>query len=131
LWACVLQLNESVLGIDDDFYISGRDSLSAIRLSSAARAAGVQLLATDIIRNPTIRAMARIAQSVTTHHHFDDDDIPSIMLIHMTPADLPLLVLNQGRLDFIWDKLLPEHGIFSGLVILFFPTLSLVHYHFL
>jgi aryl carrier-like protein len=111
LWASVLQLEEGLLGIDDDFYTSGGDSISAIRLSSAARQAGLYLPVADVIRNSTIRAMASIATSLTDTHHFDEDDTPSVALERMSPSDLTLLNLDQEGLDLLRNDLLPKHGL--------------------
>jgi aryl carrier-like protein len=108
LWASVLRLDEGSLGSDDDFYTSGGDSISAIRLSSAACKAGLALLATDIIRNPTIRGMADIAASPELIQDSDEDDTPSVALEHMSPTDLPLLNLDQGGLNSLRDDLLPN-----------------------
>lgn len=119
LWASVLHIREGLLHIDDDFYTAGGDSILAIRLASAAREAGLHLLATDIIRNPTIRAMAEIATSSAIDHDFDDDDIPSMNLSQMKPLDLTLLDLDQDELDVLRNDLLPQHGLSARLV----PTL--------
>lgn len=111
LWASILRLNEGSLGMDDDFYASGGDSVSAIRLARAAREAGLQLPATDIIRNPTIRAMAKIAESAVLNHEFDDDDTPSISLDQMTPHDLTLLDIDSAGLERLRKELLDKHGL--------------------
>ncbi|KAF8581404.1 hypothetical protein K439DRAFT_1662316 [Ramaria rubella] len=71
------------------------DSLSAIRLASTAREAGLHLLATDIICNPAIRAMSKIAD------HSRQD----------VPEDLTVLTVDEPHLDFLWMKLLPDHGL--------------------
>ncbi|KAF8577978.1 hypothetical protein K439DRAFT_1663978 [Ramaria rubella] len=73
----------ALLCIDDDFYTVWGDSLSAIHLASAAREAGLHLLATDIIRNPTIHAMSKITESAVVDHEYDDDDAPSVTLDEM------------------------------------------------
>ncbi|KAF8584768.1 acetyl-CoA synthetase-like protein [Ramaria rubella] len=111
LWASTLRIPEASLHIDDDFYTAGGDSISAIRLASAAREAGIHLPATDIIRNPTIRAMTHIAESAVINHDYDDDDIPSVALDQMCPRDLTLLDFDQAQLDSLRDSLLPQHGI--------------------
>jgi aryl carrier-like protein len=104
-----LCLRPGSFGIDDDFYMVGRDSISAIRLASAARGAGIQLVATDVIEHPTIRAMARVSQSATVNHDFDDDDAPSITLDQMVPKDLTLMNLDRKGLDALQHDLLPKH----------------------
>ncbi|KAF8587753.1 amino acid adenylation [Ramaria rubella] len=125
LWASHLFVKESSLRIDDDFYMAGGDSISAIGLAGAAREAGLHLLATDIIRNPTIRAMAHIAESAAVNHDFDDDDIPSFTLDHMSPKDLTLLTLDQTQLDRLRLSLLPEHGLLASDVLDVYPTTGL------
>ncbi|KAF8582905.1 acetyl-CoA synthetase-like protein [Ramaria rubella] len=75
------------------------DSLSAIHLASAAREAGLHLLATDIIRNLTIRAMSKIAESAVVDHERD------------APEDLTVLTVDKPHLDFLRTKLLPDHGL--------------------
>jgi aryl carrier-like protein len=112
LWAAILHLSPGSLGIDDNFYELGGDSISAIRLASAAREAGIHLVATDITEHPTIRAMAHISQSAIVNHDFDDDDIPSVMLEQMLPSDLTLMDLDQEGLDALRDDLLPKHNLF-------------------
>ena len=117
LWASVLRLNEGSLGMGDDFYASGGDSVSAIRLARAAREVGLQLPATDIIRNPTIRAMAMIAESAVLNHEFDDDDTPSMSLDKMAPHDLTLLDIDSAGLVQLKEKLLEKHGLCARLVV--------------
>jgi aryl carrier-like protein len=130
LWSSVLGCQESSLGLDDDFYAVGGDSISAIYIANAARIAGLQLLATDIIRNPTLRAMAKIAEAIVTYNELDDDDaIPSMMLDHMSPQDLTLLVLDQYSLDSLRDELLQKHGISARSVLHSLLTQSLAHDH--
>ncbi|KAF8581317.1 amino acid adenylation [Ramaria rubella] len=111
LWASILRISDALLHIDDDFYTTGGDSVSAIRLASAAREAGFHLPATDIIRNPTIRAMAKIAESAVVDHEFDDDEAPSVTLDAMGPEYLTGLTVDQTHLDFLRVKLLPDHGL--------------------
>ncbi|KAF8574906.1 amino acid adenylation [Ramaria rubella] len=125
LWASELRINENLLRIDDDFYIVGGDSISAIRLASAAREAGLHLPATDIIRNPTIRAMAKIAESAIIDREFDDDDVPSVSFDQMCPRDLTLLDLDQAQLNFLRDSLFPQHGLSASDIIDVYPSTGL------
>jgi hypothetical protein len=86
--------------VRDDFYTMGGDSISAIRLASAAPAAGIRLVATDVIEHPTIRAMARVSRLGAIDHDFDDEDdddgVPRVTLEEMVPGDLTLMWLDQG-----------------------------------
>ena len=117
LWASVLRLNEGSLSMEDDFYASGGDSVSAIRLARAAREAGLQLPATDIIRNPTIRAMSKIAEFAVLNHEFDDDDIPSMSLDQMVPHDLTLLDIDSAGLGRLKKELSDKHGLSARFVV--------------
>lgn len=101
------------------------DSISAIHLASAARESGLQLLATDIIRNPTICAMAHIAESAVLNRDFDEDDMPSLNLAQMAPRDLTLLDLDDSGLDRLRDELLKKHGLSARLVSLIMLVLVL------
>ncbi|KAF8580409.1 hypothetical protein K439DRAFT_1662792 [Ramaria rubella] len=125
LWATTLRVTEVSLRIDDDFYTAGGDSMSAIRLASAARGAGLHLPATDIIRHPTIRAMAEIAESAIVNHEFDDDEAPSVTLDQMRPEDLTLLTMDQAHLDLLRVKLLPDHGFSASDVLDVYPVTGL------
>lgn len=111
LWTFILDIEENALSIDDDFFMVGGDSISAIRLASSARGAGLSLSVANIIRNPTIRKMAQIAQSVVSDDNFDYDEIPSITLDLMSPADLPLLKFTSGELNTLREDLLPKYNL--------------------
>ncbi|KAF8575295.1 acetyl-CoA synthetase-like protein [Ramaria rubella] len=125
LWASTLHLDEASLSIDDNFYTIGGDSISAIRLASAARAANIPLLATDIIANPTIYAMGRIAESSIVNHNFDDDDVPPAMLDKMSPADLTLMDVDQNAFDALRDGTLLKHGLLPSDVVDIYPCTAL------
>lgn len=111
LWATILNLKESLLGIDDDFFIVGGDSISAIRLASAARDAGLSLPVTDIIRTPTIRKMAEVVQSATSSDDYDDDETPAVTLDKMSPEDLTLLNIDFVALNSLRNDLLPKYNL--------------------
>lgn len=111
IWASTLNLNEDSLSINDNFFAAGGDSISAIRLASLARDAGIYLQPTDIIQHPTIRSMAQIVQSAVPDHDYDDDETPSSTLDRISPEDLTLLDVDQHRLDMLRNELLPAHGL--------------------
>ena len=111
LWAVVVNLSENSLGIDDDWFRAGGDSIGAIRLATAAREAGLHLLATDVIRNPTIRSQAHAIELAIINHEYDTDDVPSVSLAEMQLTDLPLLNFTQELLDRFRNEVLPKRGI--------------------
>ncbi|WP_086801011.1 non-ribosomal peptide synthetase [Streptomyces caniscabiei] len=50
-------LQQSGIGIDDDFFACGGDSLQAIRGAARARALGVEVSVADLLTAPTVRAL--------------------------------------------------------------------------
>jgi len=62
LWA--QELERPAVGIDDDFFALGGDSLSALAIAVAAREAGWILRSADILALPTVAALAAAARPV-------------------------------------------------------------------
>ncbi|GME24082.1 similar to nonribosomal peptide synthetase [Neofusicoccum parvum] len=58
LWSQVLSITPSEISADDAFFDVGGDSLSAMRLSAAAREAGLSLRVADIFAEPILSEMA-------------------------------------------------------------------------
>lgn len=56
LWAATLNVGQ--IGVDDNFFQLGGDSLSAMRLVSIARKQGITMTVDQIFKNPTLSAMA-------------------------------------------------------------------------
>ncbi|MYW75031.1 condensation domain-containing protein, partial [Pseudonocardia sp. SID8383] len=57
---------------DDDFFALGGDSIIAIRLVSAARAAGLALTPRQVFRQRTVAGLATVAEPVAHDHTHDD-----------------------------------------------------------
>jgi amino acid adenylation domain-containing protein len=66
LWATVLGTEKDLIGIDDNFFQLGGDSIIAIKLSSACRSANLNLPVVEIFKNPTLLKMAIVVQPFTT-----------------------------------------------------------------
>jgi amino acid adenylation domain-containing protein len=62
LWAQELAAPE--IGIDEDFFALGGDSMSALAIAVGAREAGWQLRSADVLAHPTIARLATVAQAV-------------------------------------------------------------------
>ncbi|KAH8892344.1 non-ribosomal peptide synthetase [Thozetella sp. PMI_491] len=58
IWAAVLDIEESRIGLDQAFFSLGGDSISAMQVTSRLRAAGIRLPVHDILRYRTIAALA-------------------------------------------------------------------------
>lgn len=63
LWASALRLDRTVIGVDDNFFTIGGDSISAIQLSSAARKAGLSLTVSDLYQLKTLAAIAAFLEN--------------------------------------------------------------------
>lgn len=62
LWAQELGAND--VGIDDDFFALGGDSMSALAIAVGAREAGWALRSADVLTHPTIERLALVARPV-------------------------------------------------------------------
>jgi amino acid adenylation domain-containing protein/non-ribosomal peptide synthase protein (TIGR01720 family) len=58
LWAEVLDISLELIGVDDSFFRTGGDSITAIKLSAAARQNGIPLTVATIFQNPVLHEMA-------------------------------------------------------------------------
>lgn len=64
IWQPLLAVEQ--LGVHDDFFRSGGDSILSIQLVSRLRKAGLNVSVKDLFEHRTVRALARFLQSVTT-----------------------------------------------------------------
>ncbi|WP_316528804.1 non-ribosomal peptide synthase/polyketide synthase [Kitasatospora brasiliensis] len=64
IWAELLGVEP--VGLDDDFFLLGGDSILSIQVVSRARAAGLALSPRDLFRHPTVAALAAAAGSAVT-----------------------------------------------------------------
>ncbi|MEU9291696.1 amino acid adenylation domain-containing protein, partial [Streptomyces sp. NPDC048275] len=79
LFADVLGLPE--VGIDDDFFASGGDSIMATRLVGRARRAGLRLTARDVFRHRTVAELASLAEFEPQQGGADDSAVAQIALL--------------------------------------------------
>ncbi|KAI1961398.1 hypothetical protein LOZ58_003252 [Ophidiomyces ophidiicola] len=63
LWASVLNVDSYQIGVDDSFFRLGGDSISAMKLVTAARKFGIALTVAEIFRHPHIDEQAEISTS--------------------------------------------------------------------
>ncbi|MEP6733140.1 MAG: amino acid adenylation domain-containing protein [bacterium] len=60
IWMRVLRVEQ--VGVEDNLFELGGDSLLSVQIVSQARIAGLGLTLTQVLRNPTVSALARVAQ---------------------------------------------------------------------
>ena len=74
IWRDVLALEVSQIGLDDDFFILGGDSLAAIKLTSKSTERGLGLSLVDVFQAPRLEDMAariRLKSNVESPEHED------------------------------------------------------------
>lgn len=59
IWAQVLKIETTAIGLDDSFFKLGGNSITAMKLVGEARKVGVNLAVADIFRRETLVAAAR------------------------------------------------------------------------
>jgi amino acid adenylation domain-containing protein/non-ribosomal peptide synthase protein (TIGR01720 family) len=80
IWAEVLGVDR--VGIDDDFFDLGGDSVLAIRMVARASEAGIHLSARHLLDHPTVAELAAAADACTAPRR---DEAPDTGLIPLTP----------------------------------------------
>lgn len=63
VWSKVLRVKETDIGVDDSFFKLGGDSISAMRLATAATKSGLQVSVLDILTHKTISKIAALAET--------------------------------------------------------------------
>ncbi|RAL07335.1 acetyl-CoA synthetase-like protein [Aspergillus homomorphus CBS 101889] len=65
LWAEVLKTSAAQISLNDNFLRLGGDSITAMRLASAARAQGIPLSTANVFQHPTLEAMSAVAETLS------------------------------------------------------------------
>ena len=76
LWAECLRSDEDQIGRDDNFFESGGDSITAIKLANLANSKGFELNVGAIFQDPRLSAMAATFTSSTSPDHQSQADAP-------------------------------------------------------
>lgn len=79
IWAHVLGVNVNRIGIHEDFLQCGGDSVTAMRLVSAASLSDLPLTVSDVFKHPKLHEMAAHIDQISTHQQ-DEEVIPSFSL---------------------------------------------------
>ncbi|GAP83931.2 putative nonribosomal peptide synthase [Rosellinia necatrix] len=75
IWARVLSKNPASIGLHNNFFRMGADSISAMQVVSECRAAGVKLTVADIFRCKTISQLSTIIRKPVSSNHLSDVDM--------------------------------------------------------
>ncbi|KAK5637354.1 hypothetical protein RRF57_013066 [Xylaria bambusicola] len=68
IWAQVLYVGPSTIGVEDNFFQLGGDSIVAMKAVPLAREIGIQLSVADIFRHPTLEALVESRRTATNEH---------------------------------------------------------------
>ncbi|GLQ98963.1 hypothetical protein GCM10007863_33830 [Dyella mobilis] len=113
LFAEVLGLPQ--VGVDDNFFNLGGDSIGAIQLVSRARKAGLQLSVGDVFQHQTVHRLATVAKpladAAATPQHAASGSLPATPIMHWLfdqqgPLDafhqsMPLAIPPMPRADLV------------------------------
>ena len=101
VWAALLRLER--VGIHDNFFMLGGDSILSIQMIARAGQAGLQLTPRQVFQHQTIAQLAAVAQQspdVLAEQGMISDVLPLTPIQRgTTPADFPLAQLDQPTLD--------------------------------
>ncbi|MFE7841049.1 amino acid adenylation domain-containing protein [Streptomyces sp. NPDC057474] len=107
IFAAVLKLAE--VGVDDDFFLLGGDSISSIAVSSRARRAGLAIGPRDVFEHRTPAALAATAAIEETA----TGDAPAESAFELTEEEREQVErLAPGRIEDVWPLAPLQEGLF-------------------
>jgi amino acid adenylation domain-containing protein len=108
LWCELLALKG--VGVHDDFFAVGGDSLSAVRLINQINAhCGVRLRVADLYEHPTIESLARLVDTSPETGR----GAPAIVTLKAGEGSLPLYIFHTGPKEVRFAQLIDRRPIFS------------------
>ncbi|KZZ94905.1 peptide synthetase [Moelleriella libera RCEF 2490] len=81
LWARVLQVQEENIGLNDNFFVLGGDSIAAMKLVSEARAEGVKLRVVQMFEKRTLFDMASVMEEVSPEAIGQEEPVAAFSLL--------------------------------------------------
>lgn len=85
LWSQVLHISPELIGLDDNFFLLGGQSIAAMKLVTAARSMGLQFSVADVFQHPKLHGLAKISQAARGN---DTEEVPAFSLLGSSP-DVP------------------------------------------
>ncbi|MBI3789507.1 MAG: amino acid adenylation domain-containing protein [Gemmatimonadetes bacterium] len=104
IWAEVLRVD--AVGVEDDFFEVGGDSLLAIQVVARAARAGLSLTLTEALRQPTVAAQARAARVAAPAPVVQDAPVPAGTEVPLTPVQAWFAELDPED-PAHWNQALP------------------------
>ncbi|KAL2864077.1 uncharacterized protein BJX67DRAFT_384078 [Aspergillus lucknowensis] len=98
LWSQELKIPYGSIGLDDNFFQLGGDSIAAMKLSAAARSTGMSLTVAKIFGHPTLEAMSQIARELS------HTEIGSVMPFSLIGVENAFELIDQLALKWGLDR---------------------------
>ena len=103
LWGELLSLSQNSIGVDDNFFRFGGDSVVAMRLVAVARAEGIMLTVANIFRHPRLCDMAGTAVMAE-----DDNEVHEVLAPFALLKDNGFTSEDESRMQGLLDELASE-----------------------
>ncbi len=108
IWKEVLEIKRTAIGmhrkigIHENFFELGGDSLACTRVAAWAKAAGIRLSVDQMFQNPTIAEQANSAQADNIYH--SDENGSMLVPLRSKGTKPPLFFIHPegGGIDFLW-----------------------------
>ncbi|KAF0685270.1 hypothetical protein As57867_022729, partial [Aphanomyces stellatus] len=97
VWSQVLDVDVSDVGRSTSFFALGGDSITAIRLVSKAKQAGLLLTTAKVMKAPTLESMARVATLMQTQNAAEAYAIVT--------GDVPLTPIQHFNFNHPWNNI--------------------------
>ncbi len=99
IWADVLRLER--VGVHDNFFTLGGDSVRSIQMVTRAHESGVQVTPRQVFQHPTVADLAQIAEAAIPVESLAIAPVRTVTSdrTYLTPADFPLASLSQQELN--------------------------------
>lgn len=88
IWSAVLSIDADSIGLDDNFFSLGGDSVIAIQLVAEARKHDISLTVGDIFRNPVLHELFKTTQSASDNDDYTDVAPFDLLTTPNQPSDL-------------------------------------------
>jgi len=118
MWAAVLRLDESDIGVDDNFVSLGGDSIVAIKLVAHARAHGLHMTVASIFEHATISNLCASSNTSAPVASTPAAPIATISLDNMTSSEVSDLALQCGISEAQIEDIYPCTALQEGMLML-------------
>ncbi|KAJ3498097.1 hypothetical protein NLG97_g1389 [Lecanicillium saksenae] len=81
-WSQVIGITTNAIGLEDNFFMLGGDSLAAMNLVSELRKSGLELTVVEIFENPQLEALTSLCKTICEV----DNVVPSFGLLNITTS---------------------------------------------